>query len=46
MTSAWGSDNDKILLWMEIPDDYKMARDYNGKEIPQSAAKDFYNKKR
>jgi len=45
MTSAWGSDNDKILLWMETPDDYKIARDYQGKEIPQSAAKNFNTKK-
>ena len=44
VTTVWGSDRDKILLWMEIPSDCKIARDYNGKEISQSVARDFLEK--
>ena len=43
VTAEWGSDKDKILLWMEILSVCKIARDYNGKEISQSVARDFSN---
>ena len=44
VTTTYGSDRDKILLWMEIPSDCKIVRDYNGKEIGQSVARDFLEK--
>ena len=44
VTTVWGSDRDKILLWIEIPSDCKIVRDYNGKEIGQSVARDFLEK--